>query len=104
MSHISPFHQQVHLRLIREFGEPTNELGKDHQWTLRPAPMHASIHVLVNGSVDQPAIWVFDPHDYKDGIFRAYIKDMDHLESIIKSIRVRLEASAKATPRKADLS
>jgi hypothetical protein len=94
MSHISPLHESVHKRLVVDFGPPHNQLGKDHQWTLFPAPRLASIHVLVNGSVEQPAMWVFDPHTENDGIFCAYIRDADHLEEIIQMIHARVKAAA----------
>jgi hypothetical protein len=59
--------------------------------------MDHAINVLVNGSVEKPAIWVFDPHNRHDGVFRAYIESDDHLERIIAQIHQRLKAAADAT-------
>jgi hypothetical protein len=91
MSQNSPFHQELFDRLAREFGEPDNTLGKDHHWSLRPKPELASINILINGTMDQPAIWIFDPFAKHDGVYRRFIKDADEVGEIIHMIRVRLK-------------
>lgn len=67
----------------------------DH-WSLRPdGPYRASINVLVNGTAEVPAIWVFDPHVKNDGVLRSVIKNEDELMEIVKQIKDRLDRAAR---------
>jgi hypothetical protein len=98
--HKSPLHERVHARFKEVFGEPDNRLAGDHHWSLRRQehPLHTlSINVLVNGSAQMPAVWVFDPYDHKDGVMRVGIKDEDHIEQVIAEVEARVERAA--TPR-----
>ena len=94
MPHTSPPHQSTYDRLSRDFGEPHNKVGQDHQWSLRPPPLRVSIHILLDGHLDKPVIWVFDPHSEYDGVFRAYVEGDDQLEEIIQMVHARIKAAA----------
>jgi hypothetical protein len=91
----SALHQHVHQRFRELFGEPDNTLGRDDHWSLKPdGPKRASINVLVNGTVENPAIWVFDPHSKNDGVMRQLISHESELEEIIKLIHDRVRRAA----------
>jgi hypothetical protein len=89
---------QVHARLREAFGEPYSMLGRDSQWSLR-APLDGDGHtdgaaptlfVLVNGAVDKPAAWIFDPFDSGENVWRSAITLERHVEETIAEIRRRL--------------
>ena len=57
----SALHKFVHDRFCELFGDPDSSLGRDDHWSLRPeGPYQSSINVLVNGTAEQPAIWIFE--------------------------------------------
>ena len=92
-------HQQVHKRFRETFGEPDNTLRRDDHWSLKPDGLNrASINVLVNGTAENPAVWVFDPHSKNDGVMRQLIAHESELEEIIKLIQDRVKRAA-AEPR-----
>ena len=97
--HTSPLHRHVHARFKDVFGEPNNSLGRDDHWALFPTPKSVSINVLVDGMAANAAVWVFDPHDRKDGIMKIAVQSEEHLEEIIALIQARVDrAKVKGTP------
>lgn len=84
-------HRIVHDRLCEAFGPPDNSLGRDDHWALRPEPGAISINLLLNGSSDVPAVWVFDPFDHENGVIRAFVERECDLEEIIEAVGDRLK-------------
>ncbi len=88
---MSPLHPIVHEKFRRAFGAPKRTEGKDHHWSLRSKANIAGINVLVNGSADEPVVWVFDPHDGDDGVLHQRIRDESDVDAMIKKIEDRLK-------------
>jgi len=96
MSQRSSLSRHVHDRFREVFGDPNNSLGRDDHWSLQPATDKHWIHVLVNGTLEVPAVWVFDPHGQgDDGVMRVAIKDESHVDDVIKRIQNRMKRAAK---------
>jgi hypothetical protein len=93
----SPLHRFAHARFREVFGPPDNSLGRDDHWALKPDRPHSlSINVLINGTTETPAVWVFDPHITNDGVIRKALKNEEDVEAVIKQILDRLkQATAK---------
>ena len=82
----------VHARFHEAFGEPNNVLGGGKQWTLHPAEQFRNeIHVLLNGSPGRPGVWVFDPHDSKNGVENTRIVEPRQIGDLIALIQERLD-------------
>jgi hypothetical protein len=79
----------VHDRFREAFGEPRNALGNGEHWSLRP-DRAVDIHVMLNGAVGRPGVWVFDPNDHSDGIVNTLIGHEGEIELIINQIRERV--------------
>jgi hypothetical protein len=96
----SALHNYIHTRFRELFGQPDNTLGRDDHWSIKPdGPYRASINVLVNGTDEMPAVWVFDPHSREDGVMRAVVKSEDDLIDIVKQIQDRVaRGSSQGTP------
>jgi hypothetical protein len=95
MSH--PLLEYIHARFREHFGAPNATLARDSQWSLRGhADVRApSIFVLVNGSHEKPAAWIFDPYDGVDGVWKCSIGEEADVEKSIEEIRRRLKIAAK---------
>ena len=91
----SAMNEKIHAHLREIFGKPDNSLGRDDHWSLKPRPDMSAINVLVNGTAEVTAIWVFDPHDKYDGVLKAAVTDMTQLESMVKKIQQRVDQAAK---------
>jgi hypothetical protein len=86
-----PFpHAEILQRFRAAFGEPDNTLGTDCHWGLRPRPDLDCINVLLNGSLEEPALWVFDPHAKSDGMMKAFFTSLDHVDALIRQIQGRV--------------
>lgn len=88
--------QSIHSRFRDAFGQPYSTLGMDSQWTLRPHPEAPAIFVLVNGSHEKPATWIFDPYNAVDNVWRHAISSEAEVARAIQEVRKRL-AIAVAT-------
>jgi hypothetical protein len=95
----SVIHQHIHQLFHQAFGEPDNTLGRDDHWALRPTHNGVAIHVLVNGTGELPAVWVFDPHAQNDGVIREIVKTQQDIERIINVIQARLKSAAEDAGR-----
>ena len=94
MSVQSELHQYVDQQFRQAFGNPENSLGRDDHWSLRPGPSLVAINVLVNGTAEHPAVWVFDPHIPNDGVLRKMISSKDDVHEMVKQIQARMQAAA----------
>jgi hypothetical protein len=94
MSESSSIHSLLQQRFAAVFGAPHRTVGKDSQWSLTPRSKTAAINVLINGSPEFPAIWVFDPHDLQDGVGRFALTSKAEVDSIIAGIEQRLKRAA----------
>ena len=82
----------VHAHFHEAFGQPHNLQGGGEQWTLHPAERYRSqIHVLLNGTPDKPGIWIFDPHDSKNGVVNIPIVERRQIGELVKLIQGRLD-------------
>ena len=99
MSDRSTIHDLIHQHLFNSFGSPANSLGRDDHWELRPTPNGVAIHILVNGTGELPAVWVFDPHPRNDGVMRQIIERENDIVQMIEEIKTRLEQAAKGGGR-----
>jgi hypothetical protein len=62
----------VHAKFRQVLGEPFSTLELDSQWSLRSRPQAPAIFVLVNGSYEKPAVWIFDPYA-ADNVWRTSV-------------------------------
>jgi hypothetical protein len=95
MSH--PLLEYIHARFREHFGSPNSTLARDSQWSLRghSDPRAPSIFLLVNGSHEKPAAWIFDPYDGIDGVWKCSISAEMDVERAIEEIRRRLAIAAQ---------
>ena len=84
----------VHARFREAFGKPHRSMGKDDHWSLQANPMKAPIYVLVNGTTEKPAIWIFDTHSKLDGVISKTVTNEDELHDIITQIQERVKRVA----------
>ncbi|HVZ93996.1 MAG TPA: hypothetical protein VG797_05760 [Phycisphaerales bacterium] len=95
MSEQSLLHAFVQEKFRRAFGEPHRTQGKDLHWGLRAHPHLALINILVNGDAIYPVIWVFDPHDPKDGVTNTLIRHEAEVDPIIRGIEQRVKTAGR---------
>lgn len=82
--------------LNEEFGKADSSLGRDDHWSLKvDGGDLPAINVLVNGTGEIPAVWVFDPHSLSDGVMRAAIDHSDRLEEAIRKIQERVKSARR---------
>jgi hypothetical protein len=91
----STLHKLVHKRFHEVFGGPDITLGRDDHWSLKPSKNSISINILVNGTGEKPAIWVFDPFSKTDGVLRELISNEKELNKVIKQIQQRLKLAGQ---------
>lgn len=91
MSNRFHLHTYVHQRFREAFGEPDNTLGRDDHWSLTPSREQPAINVLVDGTGETPAVWVFDPHIKDDGVMQRAVKKEDDVAELIEKIQQQVE-------------
>ena len=92
---MSPLHTIIQRRFEEAFGKPTHTLGRDNHWSLQPPRSHAlPVNLLVNGTPDLPAVWLFDPNNKARSVVRTAIRDETHLEKIISLTQERVQRAA----------
>lgn len=92
----SPLLDALHTRFREVFGSPSTMLELDSQWTLRPDsdPTAPALFLLVNGSYQKPAVWIFDPYDGGDNVWRTAVEAKSDVDKIIKIVQDRVAAAA----------
>jgi hypothetical protein len=99
MASASALHQQILRRFREAFGEPDTTLRRDDHWAIKPGPDKLPINVLVNGTAELPAIWVFDPHDPDEPVMKIGIHDSAEIDEFIDAIEDRvIRAKAMMQP------
>ena len=99
MSEVSPLRAAVHQRFRAAFGEPHRTVGQDSHWALRSLGYIAAINVLVDGGPEHPTVWVFDPHDPRDGVSHAHIRSEAEIDPIVARIEKRVKEAGRTLPR-----
>ena len=79
----------IHAKFREVFGAPSSMLALDSQWSLRSHPEAPAIFVLVNGSYEKPAVWVFDPYT-ADNVWRMSITSTGQVDQAIQEIHRRM--------------
>ena len=74
----------------RPRAQPKRRFGHDVQWQL-DCEGNVALNVLVNGSAEQPSVWVFAAHDALTGVFGKAIMTKDDVPEIIRHIQKRLD-------------
>lgn len=92
----SPLLDHMYSRFREVFGSPSTMLELDSQWTLRPDsdPRAPALFLLVNGSYEKPAVWIFDPYDGGDNVWRTAVEAQSDVDKIITIIQTRVDAAA----------
>lgn len=88
----SPLLTYIHSKFREVFGPPYSTLELDSQWSLRSTPQAPAIFVLVNGSYEKPAVWIFDPYD-AENVWRTSITCDAEVDSSIQEIKRRFKAA-----------
>lgn len=88
----TPLLVYIHARFREAFGAPSSMLALDSQWTLRSQPESPAIFILVNGSYEKPAVWVFDPYA-AENVWRTSITSNDEVDRAIEEIQRRTTAA-----------
>ena len=83
----------IHSRFREAFGQPSSTLEMDSQWSLRSEPQAPAIFILVNGSYEKPAVWIFDPYE-SDNVWRTSITSNAEVDDAIAVIHGRLLSAA----------
>jgi hypothetical protein len=88
-------HGYVDARFREAFGKPHTSMGQDDHWRLEGSASPLPIDVLLNGTRDIPALWVFDAHDGANGVFSASITQEDQVDDLIARIEERVHRRAR---------
>lgn len=91
----TPLLVYIHEKFREAFGAPGSMLALDSQWSLRSHPEAPAIFVLVNGSYEKPAVWIFDPYT-SENVWRTSITSNDEVDRAIEVIQLRAAAAAAA--------
>lgn len=90
MSKASPLLVYIHTRFREVLGEPSSMLELDSQWTIRCDPLAPAIFILVNGSYEKPAVWIFDPYA-AENVWRTSITSLGQVDDALATIGARVE-------------
>lgn len=99
MSHQpTPLLNHMYTRFREVFGTPSTMLELDSQWTLRPNSdvLAPAVFLMVNGSYEKPAVWIFDPYDGASNVWRTAVEVESDVDKIIKVIQGRVAAASKS--------
>ncbi len=94
----TPLLNHLYTRFREAFGVPSTMLDLDSQWTLRPDPDRRApaMFLLVNGSYEKPAVWLFDPYDGNDNVWRTAVEVQDDVDRIISFVQGRVVDASKS--------
>ena len=95
MSKASPLLSHLHDTFRAALGEPSSMLELDSQWSLRADPRAPAIFVLVNGSYEKPAVWIFDPFA-AENVWRTSITSKEEVNAALELINKRTASAAAA--------
>ena len=95
MSESTSLHTYVNARFREAFGPPNHSMGKDDHWRIEGSSTALAINILLNGTRDTPALWVFDPHDPNEEVYRSSISQEGQVDAIIKQIQERVKRAAQ---------
>jgi len=95
MSQRSTMSQYVHARFKAAFGSPNNTLGKDDHWKFQSSPDVQPIHLLLNGTLEDAVVWIFDSHDQADGVYATTITREQQVDPLIKQIQDRVQRASR---------
>jgi hypothetical protein len=87
----------IHARFREAFGAPNSMLSMDSQWSLRSHTGAPAIFVLVNGSYEKPAVWVFDPFA-TENVWRTSITTNAEVDGAIEEISRRTARASRLWP------
>ena len=87
----SSLHTYVDARFTEAFGKPHNTMGHDDHWRLESASA-GPINILLNGTQEIPALWVFDARDAD--VFKSTITWESQVAGLIIQIQERVERAA----------
>lgn len=91
----TPLLEYLHVEFRTAFGEPSSMLELDSQWSLRSEPRAPAIFILINGSYEKPAVWIFDPYE-ADNVWRTSITSTTEVDDAISIIKARAISAATA--------
>ena len=87
-----PTVQEVHTRFCETFGPPHQTLGKDFHWALRLSDTARPVNILMNGTRETAAVWIFDPVlDPAQAVYSIFIDEALHIDEVIKLINDRMK-------------
>ena len=87
----SSLHKYVDARFTEAFGKPHNTMGHDDHWRLESTSA-GFINVLLNGTREIPALWVFDARDVE--VFKSTITQESQVDGLIIQIQERVKRAA----------
>jgi hypothetical protein len=87
---ISPLYRVVLNKLRSAFGEPSRVVGRDCHWALRRLAYLSALNILLDGGNDFPVLWVFDPHDLKNGVSHEAIRAEEEIDPLITKVQDRI--------------
>lgn len=93
IGHHSPLLTYIHSKFREVFGEPWSTLELDSQWSLRSHPEAPAIFILVNGSYEKPAVWIFDPYT-SENVWRTSITSNQEVDKAIIEVQRRTKAAS----------
>jgi hypothetical protein len=92
---VSPLLKYIHSKFREVLGEPDTTLELDSQWSLKVAPGAPAIFILVNGSYEKPAVWIFDPYT-SENVWRTSITSNGQVDDALDEIQARVTAAGSA--------
>jgi hypothetical protein len=95
----SPLLAYIHAKFREILGEPYTTLVLDSQWSIRSDPKAPAIFVLVNGSYEKPAVWIFDPYT-AENVWRTSITSSEEVDRALEEIGRRAAAAAASWLRR----
>jgi hypothetical protein len=84
------------MRFREAFGQPSTTVGQDDHWKFQASPSVMPINLLLNGTLDDAVVWLFDPHEPGDGVVAVTITREDQVAPLIREIRERVERASSA--------
>ena len=95
MSQPGTISHYVQARFHEAFGPPQNTMGHDYHWLFRATPESLPINLLLNGTRDDAAIWIFDARQHDDGVSHQSVTHRGQVDEIIKQIQDRVQRASK---------